>query len=286
MVVADPSNRLPAHLRGLVLIGQRTGKLGPILSRFVSFMNVGVELRRKLWNSLAYPLLAVFFAAAVFGFIASTIIPAFEHIFADFGIPLPVMTVAVIQIGRLFAMSWAGLVELAIALVVIAVFTRLLTGADQRRGFLSTIPVIGQVWRNTSLAEFCHLLALLLESEVPLPEAASLTAEGIGDARIARACRALSLDLKSGRKLSDALARDPVFPRGLPRLLSWAEGHQSLPGSLHMAGDMYEARARSQATFAGTVLSVLTLVSVVAGICLLVVALFLPLITLISRLSG
>ncbi|MFO0911217.1 MAG: type II secretion system F family protein, partial [Isosphaeraceae bacterium] len=198
VVVADPSNRLPAHLRGLVLIGQRTGKLGPILSRFVSFMNVGVELRRKLWNSLAYPLLAVFFAAAVFGFIASTIIPAFEHIFADFGIPLPVMTVAVIQIGRLFAMSWAGLVELAIALVVIAVFTRLLTGADQRRGFLSTIPVIGQVWRNTSLAEFCHLLALLLESEVPLPEAASLTAEGIGDARIARACRALSLDLKSG----------------------------------------------------------------------------------------
>ena len=41
---------------------------------------------------------------------------------------------------------------------------------------------VGAVWRSTSLAEFCHLLALLLESRLPLPEALRLTGEGVEDA--------------------------------------------------------------------------------------------------------
>jgi hypothetical protein len=52
-----------------------------------------------------------------------------------------------------------------------------------------------------------------------------------------------------------------------------------------MAGAMFEARGRAYATFAGTVLNVLC-VLVVFQMVWFVPALFLPLITLISRLSG
>ena len=76
-----------------------------------------------------------------------------------------------------------------------------------------------------------------------------------------------------------------LFPVGLPRLVRWAENQESLPEVLHMAGAMFESRGRSYSTFVGTVLNVIC-VLLVFQMVLFVPALFLPLITLISRLSG
>ena len=53
-----------------------------------------------------------------------------------------------------------------------------------------------------------------------------------------------------------------------------------------MVGEMFEARARCQATFAGTVMAVLAVVFVLWGLVTVVIGLMLPIITLISRLSG
>src|SRR5262249_22151350 len=146
-------------------------------------------------------------------------------------------------------------------------------------------PIVGPVWRSTSLAEFCHLLALLLESDLPLPEALRLTGEGVQNADFDRSCQVVASQVESGAPLAQAMSHRPLFPRGLPHLLRWAEGQRSLPDVLHIAGSMFEARARSQSSFVGWFLTVLCLFPVLS-IVLLVPALFLPLITLISRLSG
>jgi general secretion pathway protein F len=69
-------------------------------------------------------------------------------------------------------------------------------------------------------------------------------------------------------------------------MLAWAEQHRNLADSLHLAGDMYEARARSQAGFAALLFGALTLIFVVFGFGMTVISLFLPMFTLISRLSG
>src|SRR5262249_49730530 len=151
---------------------------------------------------------------------------------------------------------------------------------------LSGIPVVGAVWRNTSLAEFCHLLALLLECEVTLVEGLRLTGVGVPDDSIHRACRGMSRDVEQGLSLSQAVSRQVVCPRGFHRVLTWAEGHQSLPQSLHMLGEMFEARARAQAGFAGSVLGVIAVLSIMFGVAVMVIGLFLPLYTLISKLAG
>ena len=91
--------------------------------------------------------------------------------------------------------------------------------------------------------------------------------------------------VESGEALSRAMASRSRFPIGLARLLRWAENQKSIPEVLHMAGSMFEARARAQARFVGIVLNFLC-VLVVFGIILAVPALFTPLITLIVRLAS
>ncbi len=284
--LASQGSRLPAHLRGLIAVGSRTGKIGLVLGRFLIFANVGAELRRRLAISLAYPLLALSIAAVILSFICSVIVPSFENIFRDFGVPLPGLTIVLIEIAHLFAMTWRAAVEVLIGLFILWLLFRLLLGRESRRTLLGGLPLIGFIWRQTSLAEFCHLLALLVESEVPLPEAIKLTGEGVQDAAIHRACSNMSHDVEGGMSLAEAVVVRPIFPKGLYRIIRWAEPAQTLPESLHMAGEMYEAGAKVHTGLAGTVFAVVTITAIIACIGLVTIGLFLPLITLITKLSG
>jgi type II secretory pathway component PulF len=334
--------RIPPHLRGLVQGGLRSGHLGDILGRFSGYVSIGTELERKLWLSLAYPILSIIAALALFVFVNAVLVGQFEVIFRDFGVPLPGVTVGMIVFSRALRTGWPAF------LLVIAIFfvgwllVRLFLRQSERRSLVSKLPIVGGVWRYTSWAEFCHLLGLLLESHLPLPDALRLTGEGVQHADLERVCQSMAMEVEQGKTLAEAMgartpepavrptpaetpvgelvvkgaahafdhvvgaggwtsslteetlvasAADPsavrsAVPAGLPRLLQWADSESAMAEILHMAGEMYEARARAQATFAGTVMAVLSVVIVLWGIFTVIGGLILPLITLISKLSG
>jgi type II secretory pathway component PulF len=279
------ASSIPPHLRGLVIAGMRTGEMGDLLGRFSDFVSVGAELKRKLWLSLAYPALTAGIALILVFMICIVVVTQFEAIFNDFGIPLPRMTRALLVISRAIDSAWSSLAILAGALICIVMAARFLLPRAARRSLAGRLPVLGKVWRSMSLAEFCHLLALLLEGRLPLPEALRLTGEGVENNDIDGACQLMAGQVESGRSLAQAMEERTVFPFGLPRLLRWAENQKSFPEVLHMAGLMFEARARSQSAFVGVVLN-FACVLLVFCMVLIVPALFVPLITLIARLSG
>ena len=153
------------------------------------------------------------------------------------------MTIALIAIARVVNTAWAPMVIVAGIVFFGWLAGRLFLTPPLRRGLAGRLPLIGRVWRATSLAEFCHLLALLLESQLPLPEALRLTGEGVQDSDIDASCRLMASQVESGRSLSQAMEKVRLFPAGLPRLVRWAENQESLPEVLHMAGAMFESAA-------------------------------------------
>jgi general secretion pathway protein F len=278
-------SRIPPQLRGLVIAGIRSGKLGDMLSRFSSYVSVGTEIRRRLWLNLIYPFLTALAATSLFVFISTTLVNQFELVFKDFGVPLPALTIAVIAISHFMRSVWGPVITVIVTLASCLFVLRFFLPPPSRRSLATRLPIVGGVWRSTSHAEFCHLLALLLESELPLPEALRLTGQGVQDADVDYACRGMAKEVEAGRTLSHAITARRPFAPGLPKLLEWGETNRNLPEVLHMAGSMFESRARSSSTFAGTVVSVLC-VFLVLSMVMIIPALFLPLITLIGRLSG
>jgi type II secretory pathway component PulF len=326
-------DRIPSHVRGLVLGGLRTGKLGDVLGRYSAYANVGTELKRALWLGVAYPLFTISVAVVLLLIVDIFLVAQFEAIFLDFGVPLPKLTILLVETSRAARTGWPVLAIFIGLVVAAAMALRFFVPAPIRNSLIGRIPVIGPLWRYMSWAEFCHLLAILLESETPMPDALRLTGLGIQNSDIDRACRAMANEVEQGKTLSQAMSgRAPVvepsgpfdyldkkhsngaagapphepspsmadlmsaregaaavrraMPVSLPNLLKWAENHRAISEILHMAGEMFEARSRSQAAFAGTVMAVLAVVGVLFGLFVVVVGLFLPLITLISRLSG
>jgi general secretion pathway protein F len=284
--IAAQGRRLPAHLAGLVKAGERTGRTGEILGRFAGYAQIGADVRRQLWLSLAYPIIATILAIAVLLFVMRFIVAGFDELFRGFGIAIPALSRFLISIanalGKIQVVHGEVLAAVAACLVVLLVFI----DPAMRRLVAGSIPLLGPVWRWTSLAEFSHLLGLLLESELPLVEAVPLAGQGVADLEVRNVARKMTVDLERGDTLAAAIGRHRFFPEGIGQLAAWAEKHQSLPGALHMLAEMFEGRARAQAQFVSTVCNVLTVLAILGGIVAVIGGVMIPMIQLIQKLSG
>lgn len=279
-------NRLPAHLRGLVAAAARTGKLGEVLGRFAGYANVGIDLRRSLWLRLLSPIFSLVFASLIFLFVCVVLVNGFSKIFADFGMALPTVTRLALAVASAVARVWWPLLQGLLFLSALVLVAALVLRADVRRGMAWAIPLFGPVWHFCDLAEFAHLLGLLLESEVPLPEALTMAGQGVCNNVIAASTRTAAREVAEGQSLAETLGRRTLFPPGFARILAWAENHRSLPEALHMAGEMFEARARTQARFVSAVCSTLAVLSILGGVVTIFLAVLVPMISLIHKLSG
>ena len=288
--LASSGRRFPEHLRGLILAGARSDRLADLLGEYVRGVNLGSELRRLFWSTLAYPVFALAVVMGLVGFVCSLSIKAVETLIGsitDFGLDPPNAVMALITLAKII--NEHGL-QVVIGLwsipIILWVTVRFTMGPARRRRLLCSIPVIGPILRYTSLTEFCHLLAMLIEADLPLPLAFEMAGASVRDAEVAEACGRLGRAVEGGDSLSTAMRLWDSIPAGLGQLFRWSEDRRNLPEALHLAGDMFESRARSQSSFAGSVLATFVLLLILWWIGFAIATLYLPLITMIGRLSG
>lgn len=285
--VGAEGRRMPAHLRGLVLAGLRTGRLGEILGRYVDASRAGAEIRRRIWLSLAYPIVLMGAAVTLYVFACYSVIEGFRSIFADFGISVPVVTRLVLNASSAIAgLNWRALPGLAAVVAVVWAAERLLLSPARRRRLAGEIPLFGPLFRWTSLAEFSGLLGLLIQGEIPLPEAVTLAADAVRDPDLAEAGRRVRGELEAGQALSSSLGHRRQFPPGYARLVGWAERNRSLPEALEVLAEMYEARAKAHASFLGSVGGALAMIVILGGVTLVAGGLMSPFLGMMRSLSG
>src|SRR5690242_50384 len=76
----------------MIKAGEAGGALESILQRLADFKEKAQTLKRRIKGAMVYPIVVIFVACVIVGFILYFIIPKFEAIFADFGVDLPAMT--------------------------------------------------------------------------------------------------------------------------------------------------------------------------------------------------
>src|SRR6478752_5871990 len=81
----------------MIKAGEAGGALEAILQRLADFKEKAQSLKRRIKSAMVYPVVVIFVACVIVGFILYFIVPKFEAIFKDFGGPLPAMTVFLIK---------------------------------------------------------------------------------------------------------------------------------------------------------------------------------------------
>src|SRR3954449_11448003 len=81
----------------MIKAGEAGGAVESILQRLADFKEKAQSLKRRIKSAMVYPIVVIFVACVIVGFILYFIIPKFESIFKDFGVPLPKMTTFLIE---------------------------------------------------------------------------------------------------------------------------------------------------------------------------------------------
>jgi type II secretory pathway component PulF len=274
--------RFPAHLRGLLLAGVRTGRVSEAMEEFVALENTRLELRRRVRLSMAYPCVLLVSVVVLLAFICTSIIPGFRTIFDDFGAELPALT-RLIVVGGTPEVALALVVFGAAVLAVVAWMA--LSRSVSARRLLYWVPWIGPVSRWAGLFRFCRLASMLLEQQVPLPEAFRLAAAGLREADLSAACREAARTAEAGASLSESLAGRWQFPAGLRHLAEWGERTSNPAAAFQAAAEMFDTRLRIRNALLESVLPPLVYLFVLLTIGLVVIALMTPLVSLIQNLT-
>ena len=235
---------------GLIGAGTRSGRLADVLGQYAGYCELGAALRKRFRMAIAYPCLLLAMFVALYAFVSVAIVDVFRAIVKDFGIEIPFLTLALFaSADALRAYGLALLIGFLVVCLAAWVAMRLSTTASQRRTAWMRVPIFGSVLRNSTLAEFSHLAALLVEADAPLPEALVLAAEGAGSSWLIAAMNRVGNAIAAGASLAEAVEAWPGCPSGLREAMTGGAARGDLAESLHMAGAMFEARAQAASTF-------------------------------------
>ena len=263
---------LPPAYRAVVTAGLRSGRLALALEAMASLLRRVAQSRRLVIGALVYPLLVLAVAYSLFRFTVSKCLPVMARLYES---DYPDHPIAVygrwLTQNATFWLSWLPLVVVG-ALLLWWLRTRSATWLEYRgtaRAWAKDRPSVKNLIYAGRVATFAEVLAVLIEQQVPLPDAVSLAADASGDRRWREAGRTLAEQLRRGEQPSTAvLARWPPLLRWL--LLNRVE-HGS--AALRRIAASYRRRAEAMARLLSVYLPLWLTVAIggTAAICYAVI---------------
>ncbi len=272
---------LPDAERAVIVAAIQSGRFAEVIEEHVENRQRSRELRRRMRNLLAYPALVTVLSLFLLILLDWLVISMFRETFADFQTELPTMTAV------LFAVSDSLVYALTAGLCGgLAVWILVLLGsrAAFRRRLLHRVPLVGSLWRYTSLADFSNFAGMLVQCGVPLPDALHHSAASTGDPDLRNVVAGIAQALVDGKPLGARLAAESRLPAGLAQVVTWGEDRGTLAASLKLAGEMFTARAHAQLTLASIIGPPFGLAMVVSVFGFVVMGLLVPMITLFQKL--
>jgi type IV pilus assembly protein PilC len=271
----------------MIKAGEAGGALESILQRLADFKEKSQSLKRRIKSAMVYPLVVIFVAAVIVGFILYFIIPKFKAIFADFGVPLPQMTVFLIAASD-FIIKYFYLVFISplFVWIIIKLLYRNRTGAYICDRILLMIPVMGAIVEKSTVARTSRTLGTLVQSGVPILESLNIVRDTAGNAVFERAFTRIYESIREGETIAQPLREARIVDDIVVNMIDVGEETGELDTMLMKIADNYDEEVEALVESLVSLLEPLMIVVLGGIIGFIVIALFLPLITLITKLSG
>ncbi|HEX8174358.1 MAG TPA: type II secretion system F family protein [Pyrinomonadaceae bacterium] len=275
----------------MVEAGETGGILDIILQRLSTFIEKIVKLKRDVMSAMIYPAAVVVIAVAVIAVIMIFVIPQFQNIFMGLlgpGEALPLPTRIVVGISDFIA-GWGGLAIL-IAIIGTGIGLRAYYRTPNGRKVIDRtslkVPLFGGILRKIAVARFSRTLSTLLSSGVPILQSLDITARTAGNVVIEEAILKVRTGVERGESFVDPLKATEVFPHMVAQMIGIGEQTGALDAMLGKIADFYEQEVDAAIANLLTLIEPIMIGFLGVTIGSIVIAMYLPLFTLIGKLAG
>ncbi len=290
------SEALAAHPRvfnrlyvNMVRAGETGGILEVVLRRQAEFMEKALKIKGKIKAAMFYPVAVMGAAAGILTLLMVYIIPKFQEVFKGLlnGKPMHGFTLAVMNVSEAFKdhflMVAAGLLGLVVAF---RLFLRWRAGRRWFDGFKLVVPVLGKLSRKVALGRFARTLGTLLGSGVPILQALAIVKETAGNTVIAGMIAKIHENVKEGGSLAEPLRASGIFPAMIGGMVDVGEQTGALPDMLLKIADTCDDEMDNAVTAFTSLLEPAMIIFLAVVVGSIVVAMFLPLKTVIEEAAA
>jgi len=273
----------------MVKAGELGGVLDTVLLSLSVFMEKVQKIKNKVKSAMVYPLVVLFMAICIVVFLMVYIIPKFAEIFDDIldGKPLPALTRFVMSLSDAITQNFVGTI---IGLAVVVFAFKMIGKSKGGRVFLDRMklkmPPFGPLFLKTSIARFTRTFGTLMDSGVPVLQALTIVKETTGNVIISNAIGTVHDAVKEGENIAPPMESTNVFPPMVIGMVEVGEETGELPQMLSRIADNYEDEVDNTVASITSIIEPILIVALAVIVGVIVIALFMPLISIITDLTS
>ena len=264
-----------------ITAGERSGNLPGVIDQYISYLRVSTGFRRSLATALIYPSILVCAVILVMSYLVTYAMPRFAELYKDLDVPLPKITQILLDISLPLRNYFFVFAAIAIVGgVSIFLWTRTGNGAVTIDKLKPRVPILGDVWLKSQIAQFVRTLSTLLAGGAPLVTALHTSASAIGSKLIANSIEQAAGRVREGESLHTGLSETAMIPPLALEMIEVGEASGALAPMLTSVAEFYEEEVgtRLQRTLLWISPAILVVMAVVIGFIL--IALYLPMFSL------
>ncbi len=231
----------PGVYTASLLAGEKSGNLEQVIRRYVAYVKVVANVRRKTISALVYPAILMLLSLAVVSIIVLRVVPEFALFYESFDRELPLSTRIIVQISEVartyFLLIIAGMVVTA---VMFWVWIREPAQRERFDRWILQLPMLGQIARKFSTSQASRTLATLLGGGIPLVNAIDISARSIKNRYIARELQQAGQQVREGRALAAAMQDSGAFTDVAIKMVEVGESTGALQEMLNSLADFYD----------------------------------------------
>ena len=272
----------------MVKAGELGGVLEVVLKRLAEFSEKAQKIKGKVKAALFYPVAVLIVAVGIMILLMCFVVPKFKDVFAGMGMKLPGFTLLVLGISEIIKNhileTMGGLIVFVIIFLLIINKTKL--GRLLWDKFQLKMPALGPVISKVAISRFTRTLGTLVSSGVPILQALTIVKETSGNVVIANAIVKVHESVKEGETITAPLEASGVFPPMVVSMVDVGEQTGAMPEMLLKIADNYDEEVDNAVAAMTSLLEPIMIVFLAVIVGSIVIAMFLPLISMISNMSG
>ena len=200
---------------------------------------------------------------------------------------LPALTRLFLNLAENVVPFWIIVGSFLAALIVLFMMLSASTSGRRFKEFLFlNVPVVGRVYHSSVLCRMAEAMAIMVASGSDMPAALKLSSGATGSESLILESEALAGHIEQGDNILEAGQSCRLIPRLFLYSVQLGTQRNELQDNLYSLGEMYAEQARCGQSRLQAVLLPAMIIGVGCFIAMTILAMFLPMIGIITSLSS
>jgi type IV pilus assembly protein PilC len=276
----------PGVYTASLLAGEKSGNLEQVLRRYVSYVKIVTEVRRKTVSALVYPMILLAMSLIVVTIIVVKVVPEFGNFYMQLGgKELPLSTRMIVGVSNVVTRYFVLIIGAVVAAVVGSLWWVKQPGRKRllHRHMIKT-PFLGPVAQKFATSQGARTLATLLGGGIPLVNALDVTSRSLSNQYMAGELTTVAQEVREGRAMAMAMQDSGAFPDVAIKMVEVGESTGALQEMLNSLADFYDEEIDTNLGRFVTMIEPILLVVMGLVIAGLLLSLYMPLFDLSSAL--